>query len=124
MTMKITITVLRSIDYIRARRLKTGDNDPQEVSIEIDPAELSQDARAIVLENNEGMYPDFIDCISGSWDHGVRYKFAMDAEPEDMEPRGWVMSRLIREAYATDQRDAEEHRLMLQAQSAVAIAHD
>ena len=123
MTMKMKMTVLRSVDYIRARRLQTGDNDPQEVCIEIDPAELTQDARAIVLEHNKGMYPEKIVCIYGTWGNWASpYKFNLDAEPEEMEPRGAVMSRLIEEAHAANQRDAEEHRLMLQTKQDEAVA--
>lgn len=115
------MTVRRSDDYIRARRLLTGENDPQDVSIEIDTAQLTQEARAIVLGNNRGIYPASLEYLGASWGHGVKYKFAMDAEPEDMEPRSMVMSRLIQEAYATDQRDAEENRLMLQAKEEASV---
>lgn len=53
--MKITIT--RSNEWIQAQRLATGENVPTQLPVEIEPMDLSERARAILLTNG-GRYSD------------------------------------------------------------------
>lgn len=57
--MKIAITIVRSKEWIAEARLKTGENVPEDVSVEIDVASLSEASRAVILKAGGGRYYDF-----------------------------------------------------------------
>lgn len=54
----INITVTRSNNWVAARRLATGRNVPGTVAVPVDPADLSERARAILLQSWGGSYAD------------------------------------------------------------------
>jgi uncharacterized membrane protein len=54
-----TVFIHRSKEWLQAIRLKTGRNVPEEIQVEVDPATLSEDARAIWLEAGADMYQTF-----------------------------------------------------------------
>jgi len=57
--MAIQITIERSNKWVRARRLVTGTNVPDRITLEVEPSDLSTEARAALLAWGDGEYRVF-----------------------------------------------------------------
>lgn len=56
-SMKTVITIRRTDEWVKAKRLETGDNTPKEIQVEVDVATLSPDTRLFLLQT--GRYSEF-----------------------------------------------------------------
>lgn len=52
--MKISVTVQRSENWVKARRIETGENVPSEIKVEIETTDLSPTTRQLLLEYKSG----------------------------------------------------------------------
>lgn len=57
------IPVIRSPEYVRARRLATGSNIPDQVSADVEVAQLGEQVRSLLLDGNRGCYPESLQIL-------------------------------------------------------------
>lgn len=55
--MQISIFVTRSVNWLKDRRIATGENDPECLEVTVDVAIFSERARRILLHQGNGSYP-------------------------------------------------------------------
>jgi hypothetical protein len=53
----VKVEIARSKQWVLDRRLDTGENTPEEITVEVPVAELSIGARKILMDSNLGSYP-------------------------------------------------------------------
>lgn len=88
------VTIKRSDEYVKAQRITTGQNVPDRIRVEIDPATLNEQTRRTLIEW-WGSYPDDVSCIGydGTFNlypryMGVgRFDLELDAEAQDVTPQ-------------------------------------
>lgn len=84
--MLVNVTVSRSADWVKARRLETGENVPTEITVPVEAKELSPESRRILLEYGHGNYPDAFrgsfgqDYTFNSWSNYGRCLPLVDAD--------------------------------------------
>lgn len=95
------VTIRRSDEYVKNLRISTGRNDPESIDVEVDPAELSEDARRQVVLA-KGQYAD-IDGLrhdhqfeTNQYCQGGNELFAADVELDQVTPE--LLSSLITDA--------------------------
>lgn len=110
--MKTTIIITRSEEFVRAARLATGTNVPEEIEDEVEIAELSPATRELLLDANGGSYRPSYDHIrfdlgytpsAGSWHGKIPVRVDSDTPTVD------EIDAAIREAFAELARRREEH---------------
>lgn len=79
MATTISMTVVRSSEWVAARRLATGDNVPTAVVVKIDPAQLSEAARRPLLVYGCGAYRD-VASLSYGRDYEINYTICYGRE--------------------------------------------
>lgn len=96
------ITITRSEEWVAAQRLATGRNVPKQVDGEIDTARLSEVARAVLLQQGGGKYPDALGCLSIDKSFQInrhanygRYEFILDVDVEDYKDRPDELIKLV-----------------------------
>jgi hypothetical protein len=54
----VKVTVQRTKDWVRARRLETGENVPETIEVEVLADQLPREVRELLIEAGGGSYPD------------------------------------------------------------------
>jgi hypothetical protein len=70
--MNVSIMVTRSQEWIAQRRLESGDNVPEKIKVDVSPAQLSLEARKVLLEAGRGAYPERFD---GGYDQDYQFSY-------------------------------------------------
>ena len=120
----MNLTVYRTKDWLVAKRLETGTNVPEQITVEVSIGELSQEVRKLLLECDNGTYPENFHALgwtkSGSLDHrfngyGTQY-IVIDSDAPTLDQieaallgaRDVVAGELARQKADHDQREAEQ----------------
>ena len=69
--MKASITIERSTEWLRAERLRTGENVPERISIRVDLTCLSEPVRAFLLAYSSGEYLSSYGSFCMNWQTGA-----------------------------------------------------
>jgi hypothetical protein len=106
--MQIKVTIERSKEYVRARRLATGENVSTNITVPIDVSSLTLEAREILLRH-DGTYPEEIRYLHAS-NHVVGLTY--DGEPESVtgELASTLLVRAEEQLLAVVAEDARQRK--------------
>ena len=86
------VRIKRSSKYVRTHRISEGQNVPEAIDVEVDPADLAESTRAVIIAHH-GMYPATLECLLYSTKRGEPfngYNSSMclhaDAEADEITP--------------------------------------
>lgn len=115
----IPVTVHRSAAWLAAERLKTGRNVPEYVSVQVDPAKISEAARGAWLEMGGGEYREVkcvgysrdyqLSCTYSNWDRGCEYIYVDATSPgNDPESIGVALLNAVAKVRALREENERE----------------
>jgi hypothetical protein len=75
MSAVVKVTVQRTKDWVRARRLETGENVPETIEVDVPADQLPREVRELLIEAGGGAYPDE---FAGDFRRDYRWMYRSD----------------------------------------------
>lgn len=127
--MLVTIDIARSKEWVQSQRLARGENVPEYIKCEVEPAQLSEQSRKLLLVMGFGEYPGAVTQFGFNRDYEFRYsanwghvKPVVDSDSPTCEEINRAIEHCIEEVAAKKDKELARRAAHEASQAAAAEA--